>query len=467
MRSSPRPRFRLWRVPKGFDARLAIYELTGSWFDAKQVTRLAFNDEPVSKEHRQTNEFLSTNPRLQYRFIKAGRYFVQVASFLGYGGPDCPYQLRIAPPEKGSLLEGEKDLPQLSASGWRERTYDRKLDPDRLQLISSRAVMKAVRREERTTTEPPPVLQVPRVEGRTASNLEGLDPAARNTQIVSVVEKEPNETAGQTLAVSVPTLIDGKIDHAGDIDHFSFKVEPGQSLAFEIETPQEGPPVFNPWLRVLDEEGREVFTNLYKRIGRAFTFYNKTVEPKTTSTFERGGRYSLQIRDFSSRNGSSDFVYRILIRPQISHVGGIEVCWECSKKMGNIEQKTPVDRINLTVGEAKKFIVVADLEEGFTGNLAVTVEGLPRGVDASSGTELEPEPSAPIDEGDKERFLPRRSMTTVLLLAAADVPPTLMPQLIRITARPVVEGKIGLPLPVRAIPLMIVRPRQPGAHDSR
>jgi hypothetical protein len=135
--------------------------------------------------------------------------------------------------------------------------------------------------------------------------------------------------------------------------------------------------------------------------------------------------------------------------------------------MGNIEQKTPVDRINLTVGEAKRFIVVADLEEGFTGNLAVTVEGLPRGVDASSGTELEPEPSAPIDEGDKERFMPRRSMTTVLLLAAADVPPTLMPQLIRITARPVVEGKIGLPLPVRAIPLMIVRPRQPGAHDSR
>ena len=453
--------------PRGFDAQLAIYQPTASWFDAAQVTRLAFNDEPVSKEHRQSNEFVSTNPRLHYRFIKAGRYLVQVASFLGYGGPDCPYQLRVAPPEKASLLKGEESLPQLSASGWRERDYDRKLEPNRLQLISSRAVMKAERRDERTTTEASTSSSGPSSRGRPSPNLAGLDPAARNTLMVRVEEKEPNETAGQALAVSVPTLIDGKIDHAGDIDQFSFKAEPGQALAFEIEAPQEGPPVFNPWLRVVDEEGREVFTNLYKRIGRAFTFYNKTVEPKTTYTFELGGRYSLQVRDFSSRNGSSDFVYRILIRPQISHVGEIEVCWECSKKLGNLEQKTPVDRINLTVGEAKRFIVVAELEEGFTGNLAVTVEGLPRGVDVSSGTEAEPGPSAPIDEGDKERFMPKRSMTTVLLLAAADAPQTLVPQLIRITARPVVDGKVGLPLPVRAIPLMIVRPRQPGAHGSR
>jgi len=210
-----------------------------------------------------------------------------------------------------------------------------------------------------------------------------------------------------------------------------------------------------------------VVTNLYKRIGRAFTFYSKTVEPKTTYRFEHGGRYSLQIRDFSSRHGAADFVYRILIRPQIPHVGETEVCWERSKNPGNVEQKTPVDRINITAGEAKRFIVLAELEEGFTGNLAVTVEGLPRGVDASSGTEVGPERSAPVDEGDKSRFVPKSSMTTVLLLAAADAPETLMPHLIRITARPVVEGKIGLPLPVREIPLMVVRPRQPGAHDSR
>jgi hypothetical protein len=220
-------------------------------------------------------------------------------------------------------------------------------------------------------------------------------------------------------------------------------------------------------LRVLDGEGREVVTNVYRRIGRAFTFYNRTVEPKTIYRFERGGRHVLQIRDFSSRHGSSYFVYRILIRPRIPHVGEIEVCWECSSRQGNVERKIPVDRINLRAGEARKLIVLALLEEGLIGNIAVRVEDLPPGVEALSGTEVEQERGASIDEGDKERFVPASGMATVLLAAAADAPETRMPRLVRISASPVVEGKVGPLLQVGEIPLMIVKPRRVGGYASR
>ena len=93
---------------RGFDTELALYELAGSWFDSNQVTRLAFSDEAPSIEHRQSDEDVSTNSRLTYRFSREGRYLIQVSSFLGKGGPDCTYQLRIAPARKPTLLESEK-----------------------------------------------------------------------------------------------------------------------------------------------------------------------------------------------------------------------------------------------------------------------------------------------------------------------------------------------------------------------
>ncbi len=72
----------------GFDPHLALYEPTGSWFDPRQVTRLAFNDERGSRLSDPT-------PRLTYRFPRDGRYLLKVGSFLARGGPDAVYRLRI------------------------------------------------------------------------------------------------------------------------------------------------------------------------------------------------------------------------------------------------------------------------------------------------------------------------------------------------------------------------------------
>ena len=399
----------------GIEPQLTLYELTGSWLDPDHATELAFHlgrlgtpDPLFQRVKTQIPPY--EKPRLTYQFPQEGRYLVQVGAFLSKGGPDCPYQLRIAPTEPQADREGANGSVQGVPSIW--GPFSRKIESDRLELLWSRTVRETV------------------------------DPSPSTTGLAHLFEQEPNQLASQALEVAVPSIIEGAIEHPGDVDSFRFKVKDGEKLAFEIETPGVTPPFFNPHLVVLDSEGREFLSNLYLRLGRQFQFYKKTVEAKTLHIFESGGEYTLQVRDITSRQGDPSFVYRVLIRPQIPHMGGIQV---------------KEDRVNLKAGGAKKLTVVTEQEEGFGGEIVLNVENLPPGVEALPGTEVEPAGGINPDEGPKERFVPKSQKATVLLVVSADAPVTPMPQLIRIMGRAVVQGTLGPTLLIQEMPVMVVR----------
>jgi len=406
--------FRL--VNSGFDARLGLYETGGSWLDPKRIHSLVLNDEPVFAA-------INANPRFHHRFSRDGHYVLEVGAYsgepptLGTGGPGHGYQLRIAPAGSTPLAVSamEKWQTLLARSEWREQDFDRKLAPDRLRELRSRSA-----------------------------------PSDKPEQTPSPVsEKEPDETPGQALEITAPALIQGTIDHAGDMDSFRFHVQAGESLAFEIETPALAPPQFNPWLVVRNAEGREVFSNVYLRIGRN-PHYRKTVQPKTLHTFASGGEFSLEVRDITSRYGNPGFRYRILVRQQVPHVGEIQVSEDHSGLMEGRILAVPIDRINLEAGIPKKLAVVTSLEEGFSSPVAVSVEGLPAGVELLPGSEPEPARVAPLDEGERDRYLPRTSKATVVLLSRPDTPPMTAPRLVRFLVR---AGSTTLP--VREIPLTV------------
>ncbi len=424
--------------PGQFDPELTLYEPTGSWFDPERAIRLAFNDEPGSPH-------VSNAPKLTYQFNKAGRYLVRVSSFMWKGSPDYSYQLRITPSEGSAADELSADSADSPpAEQWKERAFNRVLQPDRLERLWSRTV--PAQAAERATTPSGSAA------GKVSSGVkaEQDDLSIDTTVPEPVIAEEPNDTFSRALAVNVPTILEGAIERPGDVDVFKFKVDPGQGLAFEIETPEKGLPFFNPRLGVFDAGDNEFLTNIYKRIARNFTFYLKTVEPKTIYTFELGGEYYLQVRDVTSRYGDPSFRYRVLIRPQVPHVGDVVV-----------EQK----QINLARGGAKKVTVTTDQEEGFGGEIALRVEGLPPGVDAVTGTEVDPDRGPPLDEGHKKRFVPKSQTAVIMLVAGEDAPLTRWPKFIRVVARPIVDGKIGPPLPLEEIPLMVIASRQASSGD--
>ena len=412
-------------IAPGLDPRIVLYEPAGSWFDPDRAREVAFAAYDEAFDEQST--------RLTHRFHQAGRYLVQVGSNFSQGNPDFIYQLRVRP---GDRADAENRIAApVTASDWKERDFTREIVPDRLQILWSRTVQTPEddsESGENTTSD--------LAEGKTLAGKPKGRLSATATAVV-IREEEPNETASQALELSLPAVIEGVIERPGDMDHFKFRVQSGERLAFEIETPNSVPPQFHPRLGILDGDGNEFCTNIYKRMERQFQFYMKTAEAKTVYMFKLGGEYTLQIRDVTSNYGAPSFVYRVLIRPQIPHVGEIEV---------------KEDRINLVPGEARKLTVMTGQEEGFAWEIALTMENLPPGVVALPGTEVEPEGGVNPDEGPKERFLAKTQKATIVLVARVDAPATAMPRVVTMMARPIVEGKPGAPLPVAEIPLMVV-----------
>jgi hypothetical protein len=221
----------------------------------------------------------------------------------------------------------------------------------------------------------------------------------------------------------VPAVLEGTIGRPGDIDHYRFKAKAGQKLAFEVQTPRAGPPHFNLRLEVLDARGAVVLTNLHVQEGKIGTVDAKVIQvaPEVLGKLDQEGEYCLRVRDLTSVHGSADHAYRVLVRPQIPHVGAIRM--------------QPEGPVNLLPGARQRLTLSVPGKEDYAGTLAFSVDGLPPGVRAFIGSN-----SATID-----------------LVAEASAPGTTLPQVVRISGLPTVGEKVGSAFLVTAIPVMVVK----------
>ena len=429
-----------------FIPRVDLFETTGSWLNPLAPTRLKFDEDGQADFERQVAK-----------------------TIYGRTSPDFVYQLRIVPRERPAIYE--KWSARLADVDWQERSFTRKLQPDRLKVLWSRGVefpkQKAGLGNGGSSSSPRGGLA-------TEGEHEGADLSTGAALIPILVEQEPNGGLDQALEVSVPVIIEGTIERPGDVDTFRFKVESRQPLAFEIETPQATPPRFYPKLELLDSGGRELLTNVHQKMkidvqdplsyfsileclakGAGCNLhsvsYLEALEAKVIETLEQPGQYHLRIRDLTPRRGGAGYAYRVLIRPQVAHVGEIEL---------------KEDRVSLVAGEARKLTVTTGQEEGFDGEVVIGVEGLPRGVEALTGTEVEDE--GPIaDPSVRERsFVPKTQKATIVLLAHADAPATSMPKVVRFKARPIVNGNPGAEIFIGKMALMVIRPTNTPAGES-
>lgn len=436
--------FEVDSVGRNFDPIITLFEPAGSWFDSQRLIRLAYNDDagPRSPSNDDATPRLAPTAHLTYRFTKAGRYVVAVGAFVGMGGPDFSYCLRIfesSGSEKLPLASAQKSVHP-EASGWREREFARKIEPDHLQELWARTVRVSQRKDAPLTPgndSERPVVVADKKTGAQAA----LDPASLIAVLSVTREVEPNNQPAEALTVVVPAILEGALERSGDVDHFRIKADASQKLAFEIQTQGEGPPLFSPKLDLLSASGEEVLTNVYQRLGGDGDDWLQSIEPKCVYAFERAGEYTLRMRNLGSRNGSPRFAYRILVRPQIPHVGDIKV---------------KEDRLNLVVGEAKKLALTTGQEEGFDGQIAVAIENLPQGVAVLPAADVEPALGPPLAKVHPERFVPKSQTLTLMLVAREDAPVTRSPQWVQVKAQPIVQGKPGKPFLAQEIPVMVI-----------
>ena len=408
--------------PVSADPQLILYKPGGSWFDPNRGVRLEVTDlwRPPPGDLPQTTSHRL--PRVRRVFQEAGHYVAEVGTVEGWSGPDYSYQLRIVPVDRTESWERERWGPLVPAHApgpvaWKKRGFTAEMGPDWLDHLWA----------------------------RTASA------GTRSQVLAPVSEKETNDAAVHALDVPVPVIIEGVVGWPADVDWFHIQVKAGDKLAFEIETPYLPPPFFNPRLTLFDQNGKELASNIYRAVGGDGDDWIKTLMPKILYTFDKTGDYRIQVRDLTSRFGGDDFAYRLVVRPQVPHVGEVAA--------------RGVDRIHLEAGESRSVNVITELEEGFQGEVALSVENLPPGVSAAAAVSASDKGSGPTAKPSRqlhrERYFPRRHSIAIMLMAAADAPPTLMPQPIRIVARPISAGKTGGALLAQEILLTVAGEKKP------
>jgi len=114
------------------------------------------------------------------------------------------------------------------------------------------------------------------------------------------------------------------------------------------------------------------------------------------------------------------------------------------------------ERINLAPGGAKQISVSIEREENYSGLVALSVEGLPPGVHAVAGSEAEEDKPPLMNGGKLERYFPKKQKSVLLLMAAPDAPLSSMPQMARVVARPIRNGKVAQVVDTELVPLMVV-----------
>ena len=452
---------RLWgdlRRAPGF-----TLELSGpgeSWFDDERRVKLGSANTAVF--HKNISAY---KPRLIHRFATGGWYTLEVE-----GEPGASYQLQIGPPADFPPLVRAHGLDKLAANRWRERGFSRRLEPDRLVRLQARSGGSA-RQASLAVMEK----QLRDLMGLSGEERSSGPAAARPAAIIQ--EREPNDDTPRALPIAIPSIIEGTIGFPADVDHFRFELKDGQDLAFEIETPERHYPYFNPRIEVFDGAGKELVDNIYKRQASQNMWFWKTAESKTVFSFPQSGSYLIRVRDVTRRKGGAGFRYRLMVRPQVPHVGEVKVA-EVLNILGRemLDWMIELDRVNLYPGEAKKVNVIIRREEGFAGDLAVSVDNLPEGVEVLPGADMGPELGLPQDQGRKENFAGEDQVVTLLLAVRPDAPPTATPRWLRFHLRPVNpgrlnryrkmtgedpfrpiwEGRMGPSIPVARVPMMVL-----------
>ena len=246
--------------------------------------------------------------------------------------------------------------------------------------------------------------------------------------------------------MTAPGVVEGRIDQPGQAHVIHLNIEKAQAIALEVQTPEATLPRFNPVVRLLAPDGTEIATDVYTKLNNNGLYMMKMIEAKTTVNLTTPGEYTIQVRDITTNGAGSDFHYRVLVRPQVPHVGKIEIA---------------DDHINLEAGSTHPVEVTIDREEGFRDFVALDVEGLPAGVTVLPALEDREEPPPLPNGGRLERYVAKQQRTAVILAAADGTQLTAMPVCVRLVARLLRDGHLFATIVAKDILLMVVAPGKP------
>jgi hypothetical protein len=315
-------------VPGWIQATLSLYDASGR--------QIAYED-----DFR-----FQPDPVLHVRVPEDGEYVLEIKDALYRGREDFVYRISIGSlPFITSIFPlggpaGAKTVVQVN--GW--------------NLPANRVTMDAA---EAT----PGLYTVTTARTPLAAN---LVPFAVDT-LPEVAEREPNDTREAAQHVTLPVIVDGRIQQAGDVDVFRFQGRAGGQVAAEILGRRLGSPLDSS-LELLDPQGRRVaFNDDFEDKSAGLLTHH--ADSHLDATLTSDGVYALRVRDVQ-RMGGPEFGYRLRIGPP----------------RPDFELRVSPADITAGAGNAVPVTITAIRRDLLDGDIQLALEDAPTGFALAGGT---------------------------------------------------------------------------------
>ncbi|MBM3889300.1 MAG: hypothetical protein FJ388_09265, partial [Verrucomicrobia bacterium] len=280
-------------VPGWFQAALTLY-------DAKGV-ELAYDDD--FRFH--------PDPVLFYRIPADGDYVIEIKDAIYRGREDFVYRITVGEePFVTSIFPlggrvGEQTAVELK--GWNLNS-----SPHAPREVSdgdiTRSVMTTMTVDARD--KQPGIVPVSIRKGDLVSN---IVPFAVDT-LPECLEKEPNNSRDAAQKVTLPIIVNGRIDQRGDVDVFSFEGRAGDEVVAEVHARRLDSPV-DSVVKLLNSAGKQLAMNDdHEDKGSGLNTHH--ADSYLRAKLPADGTYYIQMAD-TQRKGGPEFAYRLRIsQPQ-------------------------------------------------------------------------------------------------------------------------------------------------------
>jgi hypothetical protein len=343
-------------VPGWFQPVVAVHDSSGK--------EIAFNDDYRFKP----------DPTLFLEVPGDGEYVLTITDAIYRGREDFVYRITIGElPLVTSIfpLGGPAGKPlDIHMEGWN-------LEEAKLSLPSPQAE--------------PGIYQV---DANTQGFATNAVPLALDT-LPESLEREPNDRPAKAQAVTLPTIINGRIDRSDDWDVFQIDGTAGDTIVAEVIARRLDSPL-DSILKVTGSTGQLLVFN-DDHLDASSGLNTHHADSYVTVTFPKDGKYFVHVGD-TARDGGTSFAYRLRL----------------SSPRPDFALRVVPSSLNLRGRSGARVTVYAIRRDGFDGPIRLAVEDLPKGLTSAPVTLKAGEKSARIVVKSKSQSMEQPIDLTVV-----------------------------------------------------
>lgn len=316
-------------VPGWFQATVALFDSSGRELAYEDDFR--FNPDPV----------------LAYLIPADGEYFLEIKDSIYRGREDFVYRIAMG------------ELPFVTSIYPLGCTF-----PERAQFELLGWNLPAERLAVETKDRQPGTFAVTvRNQGQFSNRVRfALDTTPE------ITENEPNNTLETAQELTLPRVVNGRIDSARDQDVFRFHATAGTALVAEVFARRLSSPL-DSVVTVLDQSGKTLVMN-DDHVDKGAALLTHHADSRASFTVPADGTYFIRLTD-GQNHGGKDYSYRLHLAPP----------------RPDFELRVTPATINARSGSHVPVTVYALRRDGFDGEINLALRNAPRGF-ALSGARI-------------------------------------------------------------------------------